>query len=151
MLTCKWPRGAMDNASVWRIRGPEIKSHHGQEFFILKFSLVSRAAQRDNAIANEINQYLANILFSLGISMYLLVNLSFKAYITRAKVHVYLLLLTRETCSDKIVAIVRTANEMCVGGGKRWLVTIVHYSEIHYSNNKFYSYLNAQMHERPEF
>ena len=25
----------MDNASVWRARGPEIESHHGQEFFIL--------------------------------------------------------------------------------------------------------------------
>ena len=55
----------MDNASVWRARGPEIESHKGQEFFILKFSLVSRAAQRDNAIANEINRgiHLANTLF----------------------------------------------------------------------------------------
>ena len=63
--TFKWPRGAMDNASVWRARGPEIESHHGQEFFILKFSLLSRATQRDNAIANEINHgiHLANTLF----------------------------------------------------------------------------------------
>ena len=58
----------MDNASVWRARGPEIESHHGQEFFILKFSLLSRAAQRDNAIANEINRgiHLANTLFLAG-------------------------------------------------------------------------------------
>ena len=69
----------MDNASVWRARGPEIKSHYGQEFFILKFSIVSRAAQRDNAIANEINCdiHLANTLFSLGNSMYLLVHMCF--------------------------------------------------------------------------
>ena len=55
-------------------------SHNGQEFFILKFSVVSRAAQQDNAIANEINRdiQLANTLFSLGNSMYLLVHLSFK-------------------------------------------------------------------------
>ena len=55
----------MDNVSVWRARGPEIESHNGQEFFILKFSGVSRAAQRDNAIANEINRdiHLANTLF----------------------------------------------------------------------------------------
>ena len=59
----------MDNASVWRARGPEIESHKGQEFFILKFSLFSRATQLDNAIANEINRgiHLANTLFSLGI------------------------------------------------------------------------------------
>ena len=70
----------MDNASVWRARGPEIESHNGQEFFILKFSLVSRATQRDNAIANEINRgiHLANTLFSLGNYLYLLVHLSFK-------------------------------------------------------------------------
>ena len=55
----------MDNASVWRARGPEIEPHNGQEFFILKFSVVSRAVQRDNAIANEINRdiHLANTLF----------------------------------------------------------------------------------------
>ena len=55
----------MDNASVWRARGPEIESHNEQEFFILKFSVVSRAAQRDNAITNEINRdiHLANTLF----------------------------------------------------------------------------------------
>ena len=72
----------MDNASVWRARGPEIESHNGQEFFILKFSLVWRAAQRDNAIANEINRgiHLANTQFSLGISMYLLVHLSFNKH-----------------------------------------------------------------------
>ena len=37
----------------------------GKNFFILKFSLVSRAAQRDNAIANEINRgiHLANTQF----------------------------------------------------------------------------------------
>ena len=46
----------MDYESVWRAWGPEIESHCGQEFFILKFSIVSRAAQRDNAIANEINR-----------------------------------------------------------------------------------------------
>ena len=70
----------MDSASVWRARGPEIESHCGQEFFILKFSLLSRAAQQDNAIANDINRdiHLANTLFSLGNSMYLLVHLSFK-------------------------------------------------------------------------
>ena len=69
----------MDNASVWRARGPEIESHRGQEFFILKFSLISRAAQRDNAIANEINRgiHLANTLFYLENYMYLLVQLSF--------------------------------------------------------------------------
>ena len=52
----------------------------GKIFFILKFSLLSLAAQHDNAIANEINRgiYLANTLFSLGNSMYLLVHLSFK-------------------------------------------------------------------------
>ena len=74
----------MDNASVWRARGPEIESHYGQEFFILKFSLLSRAAQRNNAIANEINRgiHLANTLFSLGNSMYLLVHLSFKMVYT---------------------------------------------------------------------
>ena len=55
----------MDNACVWRASGPEIESHNGQEFFILKISLLSRAAQRDNAIANEINRdiRLANTLF----------------------------------------------------------------------------------------
>ena len=65
IVTFKRPRGVMDNASVWRARGPEIESHYGQEFFILKFSVVSRAAQRDNAIANEINRdiHLANTLF----------------------------------------------------------------------------------------
>ena len=70
----------MDNASVWRAKGPGIESHCGQEFFILKFSLLSRAAQHDNAIANEINCgiHLANTLFSLGNSLYLLVHLSFK-------------------------------------------------------------------------
>ena len=70
----------MDNASVWRARGPGIESHCGQEFFILKFSLLSRAAQRDYAIANEINRgiHLANTLFSLGNFMYLFVHLSFK-------------------------------------------------------------------------
>ena len=69
----------MDNASVWRARGPEIEPHHGQEFFILKFSIVSRATQSDNAIANEINRgiHLANTLFSLENYMYLLVHLSF--------------------------------------------------------------------------
>ena len=70
----------MDNASVWRARGPEIESHCWQEFFILKFPLVSRATQRDNAIANEINRgiHLAYTLFSHGNSMYLLVHLGFK-------------------------------------------------------------------------
>ena len=79
-MTFKRPRGAMDNASVWRARGPEIDSHNGQEIFILKFSFHSHAAQRDNSIANEINRgiHLANTLFSLGNSMYLLVHLSFK-------------------------------------------------------------------------
>ena len=40
MITFKRPRGVMDNASVWRARGPEIESHNGQEFVILKFSVV---------------------------------------------------------------------------------------------------------------
>ena len=64
-VTFKRLRGAMDNASVWRAKGPGIESHKGQEIFILKFSLVSRAAQRDNAIANEINRdiHLADTLF----------------------------------------------------------------------------------------
>ena len=33
-----------------------IESHCGQGFFILKLSLVSRAAQHDYAIANKINR-----------------------------------------------------------------------------------------------
>ena len=55
----------MDNASVWRAKGSGIESNSGQDFFIFKFSLVSRAAQRDNVIANEINRgiHLANTLF----------------------------------------------------------------------------------------
>ena len=55
----------MDKASVYRARGPGIESHYGQEFFILKFSLVSRAKQNDNVIANEINRgiHLAITLF----------------------------------------------------------------------------------------
>ena len=35
--------------------------------------------------------------------------------------------------------------KMWLGGGKRWLATIEHYSRKHYLNNKLYSYLNAQM------
>ena len=66
----------MDNASAWRARGPEIESHYGQEFFILKFSLVSRASQRDNAIANEINRgiHLANTLFVFAGEFYVFIG-----------------------------------------------------------------------------
>ena len=37
----------MDNASVKQVGGSGIESHCGQEFFILKFSLVLRAAQHN--------------------------------------------------------------------------------------------------------
>ena len=52
----------------------------GMMFFILKFSLVLRAAQHDNAIANEISRGIhpANTLFSLENYIYLLDHLSFK-------------------------------------------------------------------------
>ena len=47
---------------------------------IFKFSRVSRAAQHNNAIANEIDRgiQLANTLFSLENYIYLLDHLSFK-------------------------------------------------------------------------
>ena len=56
----------MDKASVKRASGPGIESHCGQEFFILKFSLVSRAAHHGNAISNEINRgiHLANTVLA---------------------------------------------------------------------------------------
>ena len=65
ILTFKRLRGAMDKASVKRAGGPGIESHCGQEFFILKFSLVFRAAHHGNAISNEINRgiHQANTLF----------------------------------------------------------------------------------------
>ena len=67
---------------------PGSNSTIGMIFFILKFSLVSRAAQHDNAIANEINHgtHLANTLFSLENYMYLLDHLRFKHEIAMSRV-----------------------------------------------------------------
>ena len=45
-------------------------------------------------------------------------------------------------------AITWTAKKIRMGRGKRCIVTIVHYRETHYSNNKLYLYMNAQMFTR---
>ena len=43
------------------------------------------------------------------------------------------------------LASIGTAQEMLVGSGKRRLVSIVHYNQTNYSNNKLYSYMIARM------
>ena len=58
-------RGAMDNKSAWRAKGPGIESHKRQEFFIFEIlaCFACRTARQWNCKWNHRGIHLANTLF----------------------------------------------------------------------------------------